>query len=128
MKNRLEEYVRAIIDAEEAKMTKAVFLIAMVVIIASVFFTMLIVVSSQPVIVGFVIVLAVAIFARIVHNKYSKKQEIAERKRDLLHPVDGEEGALVTAKKKIEEMLTGAFGKKFTGVRNTDDLDGRNSS
>jgi len=89
---------------------------------------MLIAVSSEPVILGSSIIIAVSILALILHNKYSKEQKIAEQKRDLLHPTDGEEGALFVAKKKINEIFTGTLDEIIKSVRTKDDLDERDSN
>jgi hypothetical protein len=121
-KNRLEEYVRALIEAEEAKIAAKSTVVMFFLILDCIMCSIVIAMSPHPFAVGVVLALVHGISAFLVWKSFEDKQKLAEAKRDLLHPTEGEEGFVVAIKKQIGEIFTGAFGKKFTGVRKTDDI------
>ena len=127
-KNRLEEYIKALIEAEEARMSvQLIFLVGSVVLFLVVT-TVIVATTQKPILAGTIISALVIAAAGFAIKHLLKKQATAEQKRDLLHPTEGEEGLIVAIKKQVSDTMIGMFGKKFTGLKKMQDSDGRNVS
>lgn len=127
-KNRLEEYIKALIEAEEAKMSVQLILLVGSVVLFLIVATVIIATTQNPFLAGAIISGVVIVVSGFAAKHFLKKQATAEQRRDLLHPTEGEEGLIVAIKKQISDTITGMFGNKFTGLKKTQDPDGRDVS
>lgn len=127
-KNRLEEYIKALIKAEESRMTVNIILLIGSLVLFMTVCMVIIVTSKSPILAGAIIIALVTAVGYFLVKRLRREQAEAEKKRDLLHPTEGDEGLIVSIKKQINDTIVGLFGKKFTGLRTKDDLDGRDNA
>jgi len=114
MKEKIEEYIKALIEHQESRMRHQVFQLVMSIVLANIFITMLLIMS-----LWFIIPLLMIICFVSITGTRRLERELMEKEDELhkLHPIDGEQGAVKTATSHLADFLEGLFGKKFIGVK-----------
>jgi hypothetical protein len=118
MKNKIEEYINAIIQYQEANYLLELARLTMGIVVLNLVLNMLFAKFSTYSIV--ITASCFAVFGLIWRNlikKIKTRVHKAEQNIKNLHPLDGENGAFQTLKKSITETIQTTFGKKFISFK-----------
>ena len=123
MKEKIEAYIKALIDFQEARLKIEILKLLIAIIVGNIIITLTLL-WSPYLAIGYIIVLFVWFYPK-AKKVLQKELNDTEQAIEKLHPFDGQEGAVKTLQGQLADFLEGLFGdrvlgKKFTGVKKFD--------
>lgn len=118
MKEKIEAYIKALIEFQEARFKIEIIKLVVAIILVNMVITLTLL-WSPYLAIGYAIVLFAWFLPKA--NKVLQKDLLDKQKAiETLHPFDGQEGAVKTLQGQLADFLEGLFGKKFIGVKKFD--------